>query len=251
MTIPLQPGIVYGPVTSRRFGRSLGINFLPTDRKICSFDCVYCQYGHTSGQIPVFPSLDLIDKEVDEIFSDVMEHGTKIDWIMIAGNGEPTLHPNFPEAIDLVIQFRDRHLFKVPIGILSNASTCMKPHIRSSLLKLDGRFMKLDAGGPRVYQAINHPVGSDSWESMVRGLKELKSLCLQSMFVAGETDNTGNVDVREWVHTVGTIMPQAVQIYTIERPTKDAGIRSVARRKLDAIAKQLTSETGIPATVFG
>ncbi|MEI8345117.1 MAG: hypothetical protein WCG06_03490 [Candidatus Omnitrophota bacterium] len=250
MTIPLQPGAVYGPMNSRRFGRSLGINLLPTDSKVCSFDCVYCQYGKTSDGTPVFARLSDLDKEIDAVFCDTVEQNMKMDWIMIAGNGEPTLHPQFPEVVDSILKYRDLHLYKVPVGILSNSSTCFIPSVKQALLKLDGRFMKLDAGGPRVFDRINQPSRPDLWPKILDGLHELKSCVLQSLFVRGAADNTAPADLDEWITQVCLIQPAAVQVYSIQRPTKDQGILPVAKKKLESIAKQLTDRTGIGCRVY-
>src|SRR3989338_1461915 len=147
MTIPLQSSVVYGPIDSRRFGKSLGINLLPSDQKICSFDCLYCQYGETAiNKLGSFPDLGHIHEEVQERLIKSKENKEGLSWIMIAGNGEPTLHPQFHEAVKLLLSLREAYAPAVPIGILSNSSTCHRPDIQDSLLKLDGRFMKLDAG---------------------------------------------------------------------------------------------------------
>ena len=250
MTIPLQNGIIYGPVKSRRFGRSLGINLLPSAYKICTFDCLYCQYGETSSAVPSFPSLDLIDKEVDDFFSDVHAQDMLIDWVTIAGNGEPTIHPQFDEAIDIILRNRDRHLYKVPVGILSNSSTCHRPEIRRSLLKLDGRFMKLDAGNLAVFNRVNRPSAVEDYDQMIRGLRLLKPLVIQSMFIAGRIDNTREEDVNLWIEKIESIRPEAVQIYSIERSTRDTGILVVPKDKLEWVASRLKEKTGISSQVF-
>lgn len=200
--------------------------------------------------MPQFPSLDLIQKEVDDFFSDVHSQAMKIDWVMVAGNGEPTLHPQFADAVEIVLKLRDRHLYKVPVGILSNSSTCFRPEIRAALLKLDGRFMKLDAGSLKVFNEINRPISIESWNRMIDGMRDLKNLVIQSMFIEGRVRNTEEQDVRDWVEKISSIKPEAVQIYTTERSTRDTGIRAVSKQKLEAIANQLHSATGIHVQVY-
>jgi wyosine [tRNA(Phe)-imidazoG37] synthetase (radical SAM superfamily) len=250
MTIPLQRSIVYGPIKSRRFGNSLGINLLPTEEKICTFDCFYCQYGETAKGPAVFPTLEVIDREIDAVFSDTRDQNMRMDWITIAGNGEPTLHPDFTRVVDRVLQYRDQYLYKVPVGILSNSSTCFRPEIRSALLKLDGRFMKLDAGNLELFNQVNRPVSLEDWNRILRGLRDLKNCVLQSMFIRGRIDNTRPKDVEDWVQRVETIRPQAVQIYTTARSTRDTGILPVPRERLEEIAGALRDQTNIPAEIY-
>ena len=174
-----------------------------------------------------------------------------MDWITIAGNGEPTMHPQFAKAVDMVIKFRDRYLYKVPVGILSNSSTCYRPEIRAVLLKLDGRFMKLDAGNLEIFNQINRPIPLEGWERMVRGLRDLKSCVLQSMFIMGRVDNTKPKDIDDWIRQVDMIRPEAVQVYTTQRSTRDTCILPAPREKLKEIAARLLQKTKIPAEVYG
>jgi len=138
----------------------------------------------------------------------------------------------------------------VPIGILSNASTCDQPRIRESLLKLDGRFMKLDAGSSATFAALNRPSGSGAWDRIVHGLSQLPRIVLQSMFVTGRVDNTSDKEIEEWIKVVHTIKPEAVQVYTIQRKPEHPDILPVTKEKLQMIACRLTNETHIPAMVY-
>ena len=251
MSISLQHEIVYGPIHSRRFGTSLGINILPTDQKICLYDCVYCQYGPTDLHRALgFPTLDQIEGDLAAVFPEWKNHKRPLDWIMIAGNGEPTLHPDFDKVIEILLSFRDRYLFGVPIGILSNSSTCYKPRIQDCLRKLDGRFMKLDAGSPEMFAAVNQPCKAVQWRQILGGLYHLQRIVLQSMFVVGSADNTKDSSVGEWIETVRYIKPESVQVYTVSRPTSQEGILPASRPKLDQIAELLMENTRIPAYVY-
>lgn len=252
MVIPLQGAVVYGPLNSRRFGKSLGINLLPTDTKACFFDCVYCQYGGTGarGQAP-FPGLKKIENEVRSTFSDAREKNLEINWIMIAGNGEPTIHPDFAKVVELLIALRDEYLCGVPLGILSNSAMVYKSSVRDALMKLDGRFMKLDAGGERMFKVINRPLSRKiDWDMIVEGLRCLRGVTLQSMFITGSFDNTSEKSVEEWVKVVRNIGPEDMQVYTVERPTTCAGILPVPKYKLERIAENLTRKTGVPSFVY-
>jgi len=251
MTIPLQTGIIYGPLNSRRFGKSLGINLLPADQKVCSFDCVYCQYDQPEpGRRIVFPSLERIKEEVGAFFSEAKEKKQKIDWITIAGNGEPTLHPQFSDVVEALIELRDKVLKGTPIGILSNSTTCHRAQIHESLLKLDGCFMKLDAGSENICNALNHPKSAAQWEQVIQGLRQLTNITLQSMFIKGTADNSTAAAVEEWIKQVDSIKPKAVQIYTIDRSPRDVGIQAVSKERLEEIGALLTRKTGVEALVF-
>lgn len=251
MPIPLQSGVVYGPLVSRRFGKSLGVNLLPTDQKVCNFDCVYCQYGESGLNAPaVFPGIDEIEAGLDAYLNSAPDAPSKTDWIMIAGNGEPTLHPRFPEIVGRLISWRDRHLARVPVGILSNASTCHEPEIFEALSKLDGKFMKLDAGDIQAFQEVNKPSGAVRWADTIAGLYRLKNTILQSLFFTGDRQNTSDPLVDGWVNAVGYIRPQSVQIYTLDRPPRQEGLRPAPLETLNRISRRLTAKTGIPGVVF-
>ena len=251
MTIPLQSSVVYGPIDSRRFGKSLGINLLPSDQKICSFDCLYCQYGETAiNKLGSFPDLGHIHEEVQERLIKSKENKEGLSWIMIAGNGEPTLHPQFHEAVKLLLSLREAYAPAVPIGILSNSSTCHRPDIQDSLLKLDGRFMKLDAGDTHTFHAINRPISPSVWKEVIGGLYHLHRIVIQSMFVNGAFDNTTDKAVEDWIRAVQYIQPESVQVYTVDRPTADKGILAVPKEKLEAIANRLSDKAHVSAFVF-
>ncbi|MBI3315980.1 MAG: radical SAM protein, partial [Candidatus Omnitrophica bacterium] len=191
MPIPLQSGVIYGPIESRRFGKSLGVNFLPTDRKVCNFNCVYCQYGFSEPSPQAdWPTVDEIYEASEDFFQRAKEDNASFDWVMIAGNGEPTLYPDFLAAVDRLLGLRDEFFPRLPVGILSNASTCHRPAGREGLRKLDGCFMKLDAGDSRIFKRLNQPVGNTSLAFMLEGLRGLEKITLQSLFVMGKVDNT-------------------------------------------------------------
>lgn len=249
--IPLQLGIVYGPLESRRFGASLGINVLPTTKKICNFDCVYCQYGQSvSNDRPIFPAVQEIQIEVALALSEAKRENRPLDWLMIAGNGEPTLHPEFPRIVDSLISLRNELYPGLPIGILSNSSTCAQPRIQEALLKLEGRFMKLDAGAKLLFYEINQPANSARWEEIIAGLYHLRSFIMQSLFFTGVAQNVSDSFIDDWIVAVKYIQPKSVQIYTIDRPTRDEGLLPVCGEVLDSIAKRLFERTGIQGLVF-
>ncbi len=260
---PLQSGAVYGPIHSRRYGYSLGINPLPVSYKLCDFDCVYCQYGWTpkgvgeertdSGEKKPrekFKPAALLLQEIEEAFQKVSSEHVPIRVITIAGNGEPTLHPEFPELVDSLLELRTRYFRSAPLGILSDASQCHRTSIKDALEKLDERCMKLDAGDSETIQMINRPRGDFRLERTVEALKNLKDVTLQAMFLTGSYDNTHEEQVKDWIDRVQYVSPMQVQVYTIDRPPADSKILAVETLVLQKIAEQCYRQTGIPTEVF-
>ena len=145
-TIPLQPGIIYGPVRSRRLGASLGLNISPTNYKLCSFNCVYCQYGwtdvcimDTANRLGDLPTPDGFRKALESTLCENKE----IDNITFSGNGEPTLHPQFEELVNIARQLKEEYFPKANIGVLSNSSTVNIEAVRRALASLDFNFPHL------------------------------------------------------------------------------------------------------------
>lgn len=250
MTLALQQEVVYGPMTSRRFGRSLGINLLSGHQKLCSFDCVYCQYGETPFAPAPYPTLEDIRHQTDQAFARHHATDQRPDWIMIAGNGEPTLHPQLNDAITEIIRSRDRHLRGVPIGILSNSATCHRSDVRDALSRLEGRFMKLDAGEPGIFHRVNRPASSEAWRRLISGLYQMHPIVLQSLFVTGMADNSTDEAVFHWISAVGYIRPESVQIYTLDRAPAVEGVKAVSWPRLREIADRLREKTGIAAQAY-
>ncbi len=252
-TIPLQDATVYGPIQSRRFGASLGINVLPVSRKVCSSNCVYCQYGWT----PAAPSSEERLKRVPELFEEITDAferlaraGTQVDCITLAGNGEPTLHPDLLELVLGLRRLRDTYFPGVPVGILSDATQVSRPRVRQALGLLDARYLKFDAADEATWRRINDPLGRVDFQTMLEALRTLPDIVLQSMFIQGSYDNTDEAHLCAWVGVVGSIRPRSVQVYTVDRGTAAGGIREVPRATLQAIADRLTAATAIPAEVF-
>lgn len=250
--IPLQDAAVYGPIHSRRFGHSLGINLLPVSRKVCSSNCVYCQYGWTmaNGSPERMRRAPELLAEIRRSLQRYAEAKTPVDCLTFAGNGEPTLHPDLAALVDGVKQLRDAYFPRAAVGMLSDATQVMRPRVREALALLDVRCMKFDAADAATWQRINQPLVSIDFQAMLEGLKRVPDIILQSMFIHGVCDNTQEGHLQLWVEKVGWLSPRAVQVYTIDRPTAADGIHKVPRSQLQQIADRLTSTTGIPTEVF-
>ncbi len=250
--IPLQQGIIYGPVRSRRLGRSLGVNLLPSETKVCSFNCCYCQYGWTQVLVhsadpfaAKLPTLAAVRAAVRAAFAD----GPDFDYITFSGNGEPTLHPEFPEIVEAIRVLREQCRPEVQIAVLSNSSTCMEPLLQAALERCDLPIMKLDAGNARMFRRMNHGVPQVAYEAVVAGLSRLRRCVIQTMFVRGSVDNSTDEEVASWAMRLAEIQPDWVQIYTLDRGPADARLQRVSAERLHQIGQRVEQETGIHVDV--
>lgn len=252
MLLELQGGIIYGPVHSRRLGLSLGVNVLPVGVKFCALDCLYCQYGWT-GMHDVAPGESARLPSVDEVVAALSNALRLADpppaYVTFSGNGEATLHPDFPALVEGVIRTRDRFAPRSRTAILSNSTTVADPAVREALSRLDLRVMKLDAGDARTFDSFNRPCPGVSWEGIVEGLSLLGDVTIQALFAGGERGNASAEHVSAWVDTIVRIAPAAAQIYTLDRTAPSRSIERLGRDALMAIARTLDAK-GIRAQVF-
>jgi len=253
MTLPLKTGVLYGPVDSRRYGRSLGINLSPCRYKECSFNCVYCHYGETDkitlnakGNGDAYPECEDIIKEVRE----ALESPLQLDLITFSGNGEPTLHPDFPELAEAVIDLRDRYRPTVRTALLSNSTGLYREEVRQIVTEFDLPVFKLDAGTERIFIRINRPAKGVKHQTIVDHLANLDGIYLQTVFLDGEPSNTGPDEMIAYLEHLAAIQPRGVHIYSTDRPVASADIYRVDPEWLEDIASQITSETGVPATAY-
>lgn len=251
--LELQKTIIYGPVNSRRLGKSLGINLMPTSYKMCSFNCVYCQYGWTkthtlevSGYLPALPTVD----EVKKTLEDWLKKGQKVDYITFSGNGEPSIHPEFDKIVDEVKKLRDKFQPQAKVAILSNSSSLALPWVKKALEMLDVRIMKLDCGTSEAFEKINQPTTKIKYQDMIENLKDIKNIIIQSVFVRGDISNTSTDEVEEWIEKIRYISPDKVQIYSLDRPSAFKSLLKVDRYVLSKIAELAQELSGITVEVF-
>jgi wyosine [tRNA(Phe)-imidazoG37] synthetase (radical SAM superfamily) len=238
--IPLQSEIIYGPIFSRRLGRSLGINLLPIDRKVCTFDCVYCQYGpgkvsDASVNGGEFPSVSDVLLKVEK----ALKKPRTIDYLTFSGNGEPTIHPDFPEIVEGVISLRERLRPDAKLAILSNSSRVDQPSIHAALERFDMPMMKLDAGDPHTFQAINRPAKSIDFWAIVAGLGSIPNLMVQSMLIDGKLSNVRGDAYHAWVDLLIELRPRETHIYSLDRPTACDDVELVTPQMIQRIAAEL------------
>ena len=249
--LPLKHEIIYGPVNSRRLGRSLGINLLPVRRKVCSFDCIYCQYGRTRTKTldpnpEGFPTLDDVVAAVEI----ALTSGPVFDSFTFSGNGEPTLHPRWPEIVEAVARLRDRHRPAGRLSLLSNASTAARPSVMAALARIDAPIMKLDAGDDATLTAIDCPIGGITLETILEGLSKVRGLIIQTLMVEGAVTNSSGSALENWLGALARLSPVQVQIYSTDRPAPVAGVARVPPERLQQIAAQATDQIGLDVRAF-
>ncbi len=251
--------IIFGPVNSRRLGVSLGVNLLPTDSKVCSFDCIYCECGWTPKkreQKVVLPSRELVRQKMDEKLNSMIQNDECPDVITFAGNGEPTLHPEFEGIIDDTIQLRDQLVPKARIAVLSNATMLHKPAVIRALLKVEDNIQKLDSGIEETIRRMDCPTSNFKLKEVVENLKSFQGkVIIQTMFLRGNfkaqaIDNTTELELTEWIKLVAEIKPSQVMIYTIDRDTPASGLEKIKLDELQEIAGRVR-EIGIEVQVSG
>ena len=245
--LPLERGIVYGPVSSRRLGVSLGVNLLPTGYKICSFDCVYCHYGCTQVKAVDPPAGDMPwPREVARALEAGLRRHKPVDSLTFSGNGEPTLHPAFAEIATTAHQLRDRHAPHVKLTLFSNSTTVQRLSVRAVLPLFDVAMMKLDAGDPKALAVINRPADGVTWEDIADGLRAAQGIHIQSVLIGGSVCNARGEAFDSWVTALAAIRPARVHIYSTEYPVPEAGVKRILPFELAHVAEVVARRTGLP-----
>ncbi len=248
---------VFGPVRSRRLGCSLGINLLPADGKVCSFDCIYCECGLNADHKPAspLPTREQVSEALEARLQEMQSSGEKPDVLTFAGNGEPTIHPHFIGISEDVARLRDRYFPEAKISVLSNSTQVHRRDVREALCRLDNPIMKLDTASEDYIRRVNRPAGDWSLERTVDALAEVgKHIIIQTMFLSGtvdgrSVDNTGAEYVDPWLEALRRIGPRQVMIYTIARKTPMESLTKAEPQVLDDIARRVTEECGTKCSV--
>ena len=252
--------IIFGPVKSRRLGVSLGINLLSTKRKLCNFNCIYCECGWTKDiekAITHLPGRKEVYDALDFKLARMKTERQPPDVITYAGNGEPTLHPDFPGIIDDSIILRDRYFPKAKIAVLSNATNINKPLVKAALLKVNKNILKLDSAFDSTVKVHNQPRVDINVEELIENMILFKGkLIIQTLFIKGVhngmvIDNTTPVEIEAWLKAIERIRPEEVMIYTISRDTPESGhLKKVPVKELKEIAA-MVEMLGIKTQVSG
>ncbi len=256
MSTKLFNDIIFGPIKSRRLGISLGVNLLPADGKLCSFDCIYCECGYNSvGKGSGIPSKEVVVAALTDHLQAMAAAGDALDVITFAGNGEPTLHPHFEEIIDHTLRLRDNYYPAAKVSVLSNATCIGNASVFAALNKVDNNILKLDSVCPDTVALLNAPNSpSFSIESTIEALKKFEgNLIIQTLFVRGEhnnevVDNTTDAEISAWLDHLQAIAPKQVMIYSLDRATPEKKLQRISHEELQAIAARV-EQLGIAVSV--
>jgi len=253
----LFPDIIFGPVRSRRLGLSLGVNLLPTRSKLCSFDCIYCECGWNAEHTGARRFNDRADvrTQLEATLRRMVADGTPPDVITFAGNGEPTLHPDFETVIGDTLALRDALCPGAKVSVLSNATQLHRDDVRRALLRVDNNILKLDSAFDATVRRMNNPQNAAyTVRETVEQMKWFEGrMILQTMFLRGTCggapiDNTTEEEVAAWLRLVGEIRPRQVMVYSLDRDTPCPTLEKVPREELQTIAARVEA-LGIPCSV--
>lgn len=257
MSTIIYPSPIFGPVHSRRLGISLGINLMPADGKICTFDCIYCECGFNADHRPSLPrpTREEVASALEKKLQEMSQRGEIPDVLTFAGNGEPTAHPHFAEIIDDTIALRDKYCPRAKVSILSNATFAHRDDVRKALMKVDNNIQKIDTVDIDYIKKVDRPAQpSYDMRKIIDNLKAFNGhVIVQTMFMDGtladgfSVNNTTDDYVLPWLEAVKEIKPEEVMIYTIDRETPDRHLRKASHEMLDAIRDRVIAE-GIKCT---
>lgn len=249
MTV-IYPSPIFGPVHSRRLGVSLGINLMPADGKVCTFDCVYCECGFNKDHRPHLPrpTREEVSQALEQQLQKMGREGRLPDVLTFAGNGEPTAHPQFNEIVEDVLVLRNLYAPKARVAVLSNATLAGRPNVFKALMLVDDNIQKLDTVNAGYIRLVNQPLLYYRPEDRIKELVRFKGhVMIQTMFMHGTVDgqdvsNLSDQYVAPWIEALKKIHPQRVMIYTIDRETPVATLQKASHEELDAIARRLRAE---------
>ena len=251
MSTIIYPSPIFGPVHSRRLGISLGINLMPADGKVCTFDCIYCECGFNKDHRPTQsrPTRKDVAEHLKVKLQEMTAQGALPDVLTFAGNGEPTAHPDFPAIIDDTIRLRNQYCPMAKVSVLSNSTFIHRENIREALMRVDNNILKLDTIDSTFIQQVDRPTGHYDVQQIIRDMRLFNGhLIIQTMFLKGNNiDNTTDAYVLPWLNTVKEIAPREVMIYTIDRETPTQGLQKATHEELDRI-RDMVIGCGIQCT---
>ena len=239
MSTIIYPSPIFGPIHSRRLGISLGINLMPADGKLCSFDCIYCECGFNADHRPTLPrpTRDEVAAKLEQTLQRMTAEGQLPDVLTFAGNGEPTCHPHFAEIIGDTIRLRNQYCPQAKVCVLSNSTMIHRQSVHDALMLVDDNILKLDTVNPQYINKVDRPNGHYDVQTIIDRMKAFNGhIIIQTMFMKGEgVDNTGDEYVNPWLEVIKDIQPRQVMIYTIDRETPDKHLQKATHAELDMI----------------
>ncbi|MBQ6072175.1 MAG: radical SAM protein [Bacteroidales bacterium] len=242
----LREKTVFGPIHSRRLGSSLGINLLPENGKICTFDCIYCECGWNKDgrDDTVLPTAEKVRHDLEAMLKRLSNEDKPVDSITFSGDGEPTLNPEFPQIIDDTLRLRDQYYPNAKVSVLSNATRVHRPEILAALKRVDNPIMKIDAPTNELAERINHPAPGYDVASVVQALRGFDgNFVLQTMFLkSSDFDSSSPEVLNGWMDIVRTLKPREVMVYTIDRPTPAEKLQKFTVEEMHTLVKPLIDE---------
>ena len=237
---------LFGPVPSRRLGRSIGVDLVP--RKTCPFDCIYCEVGPTTNQTET-----RLDYQADAILTElaayVRQGPPELDYITLAGSGEPTLNLGLGRIIR-----RIKALTGVPVAVLTNGALLYLPEVRLELQAADLVLPSLDAAREETFRAINRPLAGYPLSRLLEGLEACRReyqgrLWLEVMLLKGVNDSAADLEALRRV--LRRLAPDKVQLNTAVRPGVEDYARPLNLAEMDAIAGYLEGDVEVIASCNG
>ena len=222
---------LYGPVPSRRLGRSLGIDLVP--HKTCTYDCIYCQLGNTTHK--TVERRDYVP--VEGVLSELKEKlaaGVSCDYITLAGSGEPTLHASLGELIRKI-----KEMTEIPVSVITNGSLLELPEVREALFRADLVVPSLDAGDPAMFEYVNRPHRDIVFERMIEGLVTFGKrypgrLWMEVLLVSGVTGLASEVKkIASWIEKFPV---EKIQLNTVNRPSYEDFACAVDSKQMKTLA---------------
>lgn len=249
---------IFGPIHSRRLGVSLGVNLMPDDGKVCSFDCLYCEAGFNSqGRGTTgLPLREQVYSQLEEKLSEMRANGAPLDVITFSGNGEPTLHPDFPHIIESTLALRDKYYPNAKVSVLTNSTMIFKPEVAEALKKADNNILKLDSAIEETLRLIDRPNSKEfTVEKVIEALRQFEGTgIIQTMILRGShegknVDNTTNEEIEALIKAYKKIRPRKIMIYSLDRSTPEENLIKVEKDELMQIGRRIESATDIPVDV--
>lgn len=245
---------VFGPVHSRRLGRSLGINLLPRHGKLCNFDCIYCECGWNGdgrSKEPL-PSADEVAAALETRLRELKQSGGTVDSITFSGNGEPTLHPQFAQIVDMTVALAGKYFSDAVVSVLSNGTTLHRDEIVEALKKTSNPILKLDAPFDSLVSIVNRPQGGYHVDEVVENMKKFDGAFILQTMMLGSPEFDFRTDgnaLSAWKDIVRKLRPRVVMVYSLDRPAPQQGLEKLSRAQMQEMLSDLMDE-GINIKIY-
>jgi len=222
---------LYGPVPSRRLGRSLGIDLVP--HKICTYDCIYCQIGNTTEKTLVRKEYVPVREILEEVGRFLKEEHSSIDHLSLAGSGEPTLHSKIRSIIEGL-----KKMTSIPVAVITNGFLLCEPEVREDLLQADIVLPSLDAVSQEIFMRINRPRSGVSIEKVIEGMVEFRKvykgqIWLEILFCKDVND--GKEELMRMKKVVDRIQPDCIHLNTVIRPPSEKWVVPLNQKEMERI----------------